>query len=341
MSDPEDPAGPVAPAGPVDEFEAIARLLRPLTGGAPEAFDLLDDAAAIPSRPGHDLIVSQDAMVEGGHFLKHDPPGLVARKLLRTNLSDLAAKGAQPYAYFLAVAWPAAYGWPQRRAFAEGLALDQAEFGLVLLGGDTVATPGPLTASVTILGWVPAGRMVRRGAAAPGDRLLVTGSIGDGGLGLRAARGELSSLSPADRAWLADRYRLPQPRNGLAEALRDHASAAADVSDGLVADAGRIAIASGAGLRLDLDRLPLSAPAARWLAAQPDRTAALTALAVGGDDYEIVCAAPPDQADALSAAAQALGLPMADIGEVVAGEGVAVTCGGAAVAVGAGGYRHG
>lgn len=331
---------PEEPAGPVDEFDWIERLLRPLTGGAPEAFDLLDDAAAIPARPGFDLIVSKDAAVEGVHFLAADPADLVARKLLRMNLSDLAAKGAEPYAYFLAVAWPSTFGWPRRRAFVEGLAADQALFGLTLLGGDTVSTPGPLTASVTIMGWTPAGAMVRRGTAQPGDVVLVSGSIGDGWLGLSAAQGALEGVSAADAGWLADRYRLPRPRVGVGEALRRYAHAAADVSDGLIADAGHIAAASGAGLRLDLDRLPLSEAADRWLSSQADPAAARVALASGGDDYEIVCAAPAANVAALRAAARALGLPLTPIGEITAEKGVAVMCGGRKVAVETGGYRH-
>ena len=158
-------SGPDAEDGPVDEFDWIARHLRPLAAGAPEALGLLDDAAVIPARPGFDLVVSKDAIVEGVHFLADDPLDLVAGKLLRVNLSDLAAKGAEPYGYFLAIAWPAVCGWPARRAFVEGLRRDQHAFGLKLFGGDTVATPGPLTASVTIMGWVPAGRMIRRAGA--------------------------------------------------------------------------------------------------------------------------------------------------------------------------------
>ena len=316
----------VAPE-PLDEFEQIARLYRPLTGGAAEALDLLDDAALIPSRPGYDLIVTKDAMVEGVHFLGGDPPDLIARKLLRANLSDLAAKGAEPYGYFLAVAWPPAMGWPERQAFAAGLKADGAAFGVILLGGDTVSTPGPLMASMTLLGWTPAGAMVRRGGAKPGDLLLVSGPIGDGWLGLRAARGAVDDPD----GYLAGRYRLPDPRLDLREALRAHASAAADVSDGLIADASHIGTASRVGLRLDLDRVPLSKAARAWLDAQPERADSLRRLASGGDDYQIVCTAPPE-------AAAALGLAV--IGEVTAGEGIEVLADGAPIDPGPGGWTH-
>jgi thiamine-monophosphate kinase len=334
-------SGPDDPPGPVDEFDWIAQCLRPLAAGAPEAFDLTDDAAAIPSRPGYDLIVSKDAIVAGVHFLPDDPPELIARKLLRVNLSDLAAKGAEPDGYFLAIAWPSGFDWPERRAFAAGLAADQAEFGLRLFGGDTVATPGPLTASVTILGWAPVGRMVRRSGARPGDRVLVSGTIGDGWLGLRAARGEGLGLDAARSAWLAGRYRLPQPRVGLREALLEHASAAADVSDGLIADAANIARASRVGLDIDLAHLPLSDAAQTWLDRQPDPTAARLALAAGGDDYEIICTAPAAAAERLIETAAALGLPMTDIGHVVAGEGTVVRSGGLILDAKRTGYRHG
>ena len=155
-------------ASTVDEFDFIGQLMKPLARGAPEALGLLDDAAVIPSRPGFDLVVTKDAIVEGVHFLPSDPLDLVARKLLRVNLSDLAAKAAAPYAWFLAVSWPARCGWPERQAFAEGLRRDQDAFGLTLLGGDTTSTPGPLTASATLLGWVPAGQALLRSWARAG-----------------------------------------------------------------------------------------------------------------------------------------------------------------------------
>jgi thiamine-monophosphate kinase len=274
------------------------------------------------------------------HFRPDDPAELVARKLLRVNLSDLAAKGAEPYAYVLAIAWPARFSWPERRAFAEGLRIDQTAFGLKLLGGDTTATPGPLCASVTIFGWTPSGDMVRRAGARPGDVVLVSGTIGDGWLGLLACD-QSPGVGAADAAWLADRYRLPQPRCALTPALRAHASAAADVSDGLIADAGRIARASSLALQIDLDRMPLSAPAAAWLAAQTDRAAARVALAAGGDDYEIVCTAAPQQAAALEAAARAADTPLTRIGVVAQGAGVRVFAEGREQPIVRAGYRHG
>ncbi|MGH6909398.1 MAG: thiamine-phosphate kinase, partial [Phenylobacterium sp.] len=167
-----------------DEFSEIARLFRPLTGGAAGAFDLLDDAAVVPQRPGFDLVITKDAVVEGVHFPEREAPDLVAKKLLRVNLSDLAAKAAEPFGCFLAVAWPKSFGPADREAFARGLGEDLQTYGVSLLGGDTVSTPGPFTLSLTALGWVPAGRMVRRAGAKAGDILAVSGTIGDGALGL-------------------------------------------------------------------------------------------------------------------------------------------------------------
>lgn len=324
-----------------DEFDRIARWFRPLTFGAPEALELLDDAAVLPSRPGFDLVVTKDALVAGVHFLPDDPLDLVACKLLRTNLSDLAAKAAEPYGYFLAVAWPQGSGDEDRERFCAGLEQDQRAYGLKLFGGDTVSTPGPLTVSATLLGWVPSGAMVRRAGAQPGDVVLVSGVIGDGGLGLRAATGALADATPEHVATLAWRYRLPEPRLGLREALRRHASAAADISDGLLADAGHIAKASGVGLRLKLEALPLSDGARAWLSRQPDPAMALAELASLGDDYEVVLSARPDQVEALIGEGAAAGIALTPIGEVTAGEGVAASFEGRPVALTRRGWTHG
>jgi thiamine-monophosphate kinase len=325
----------------MDEFDQIAALFRPLTLGAPEALDLLDDAAVIPGRPGFDLVVTKDAVVEGIHFLPDDPLDLVARKLLRVNLSDLAAKGAEPFGYFLAIAWSTRCDLDQRRRFCRGLGQDQGVYNVRLLGGDTVSTPGPLTASATLMGWVPKGAMVKRSGAGVGDIVLVSGVIGDGGLGLRAARGELAQLGEAAIEMLATRYRLPEPRLDLRAALMRYATAAADISDGLLADAGHVGAASGLGLRLDLDRLPLSDPAKAWLALQSDAKAALLDLASAGDDYELVCTTRPERAGAFIAAAGETGLPLTPLGEIVAAPGLELMYKGQRIATHRTGWRHG
>lgn len=318
---------------PPDELDWIAAL-RPLTGGAPAALGLMDDVAVLPARPGHDLVITEDAMVEGVHFLESEPGDVVARRLLRTNLSDLAAKAAEPFGYILMTAWPAARPWDDRRAFIAGLAADGARYGLALLGGDTAATPGPLVVSATLFGWVPAGGAVLRSGARPGDALVVCGAIGDGVLGLMAARGEIADPTGA----LARHFRLPEPLLGMREALRAAASAAADVSDGLMIDASHIAEASGCGVSLDLGLMPVSTAAGAWLTLQGDRRAALLTLASGGDDYALVCAAK--DGEALVAAATALGAPAAVVGSFTKAPGLAVSVDGERAQPGSLGWRH-
>ena len=326
--------------GEPDEFEQIARLYRPLTEGSPEALGLLDDVAVLPSRPGFDLVLTTDAMVAGVHFLADDPLDLVARKLLRANLSDLAAKAAEPHGYLLTVAWPPGVGFEARSRFAVGLAQDQAAFGVRLLGGDTVSTAGPLTVSLMLLGWTPTGRLVSRAGARPGDAVLVSGTIGDAGLGLQALTGGLPGLGQAERDELVTRHRLPTPRLALREALRDYVTASADVSDGLLADAGHIGEASGLGMAIRLDQLPLSTAAAAWLGRQPDAAAGRLALATAGDDYEVVCTVPASQVDAFTAAAELSGTPVTVIGEVCEHSGVTATFKGEPVPIARRGWTH-
>jgi thiamine-monophosphate kinase len=316
-----------------DEFDWIAAL-RPLTRGAPAALGLMDDAAVLPARPGFDLVISEDAMVEGVHFLAGERADIVARRLLRTSLSDLAAKAAEPFGYTMTAAWPSTRGWDDRMAFIRGLDEDGRRYGVVLVGGDTVATPGPLTLSATVFGWVPAGAMVRRAGALPGHALVVCGVIGDGHLGLKAALGEALEGGEA----LAASYRLPEPRFELREALRAHAAAAADVSDGLIADALHIAEASGCGLVLDLARMPLSPAAQTWVRAQNGPTRALLQLASGGDDYALVCSAA--DGEALVRAAEGQGVRATVVGSFVTGSGVEVRLGDEVLAPHRLGWRH-
>jgi thiamine-monophosphate kinase len=250
------------------EFETIRKLLAPLAH--PEwGRGLKDDVALVPQRPGHDLVLTKDAIVEGVHFLPTDPLDTVAQKLLRVNLSDLAAKGAEPFGYLLACQWSERCGWPEREAFVEGLKRDQKAFGVSLLGGDTVVTPGPASFSVSLLGWAAKGRIVGRSGARPGDLVFVTGHVGDGWLGLQAAQDKIA-LDPERMAALIAHYRTPMPRLDYAPIVRDMASAALDVSDGLIADLGHIAQASAVGLDIDLELTPLSAAGQAWFDARFD-----------------------------------------------------------------------
>jgi thiamine-monophosphate kinase len=318
-----------------DEFAWIASL-RALTLGDERALGLADDAAVLPSRPGFDLVISKDAMVEGVHFPPAEAPEVIARRLLRTSLSDLAAKAASPFGYFLMTAWPTGRDGAYRAAFRAGLEQDGRAFGVALLGGDTVSTPGPLTLSATVLGWAPEGRAVLRSGACAGEALMVCGHIGDGWLGLLATQGKVADPEGA----LRSRYRLPNPLLALRQVLREFARAAADVSDGLVADAGHIGEASGLGLEIDLDALPMSAEAAAWCDSQSDLARARLALAVGGDDYAIVCAVPDERADGFAEAVQALAIPVARIGRFDGLPGVRVLVGGRRIDPGRGGWRH-
>jgi len=299
------------------EDSLIARYFKPLATD-PGAFGLVDDAAILSSS-GDDIVVTTDAVVEGVHYLATDPPDTIARKALRVNLSDLAAKGAVPAGFVLTLALRSKEdAW--LRPFADALGEDAKSFGCPLLGGDTVSTPGPQMISITAFGRVPKGRMVGRTGARPGDRILVTGTIGDSALGLDMLTGgavaaALASDSAARDA-LVSRYRIPQPRNVLTQAVREHATAAMDVSDGLAGDLTKLCAASGVSATVDVTNVPLSAAAADLLARN---AICVETLLAGGDDYEVLCTVPSEQSDALIAAGQMAGVAVTVIGTIVAG----------------------
>ena len=302
------------------EDSLIARYFRPLAT-APGAFGLVDDAAILQAGGG-EIVVTTDAIVEGVHFFPDDPPDTIARKALRVNLSDLAAKGASPAGFVLTLAlrtqdddWLA--------PFARALGEDAGLFGCPLLGGDTVSTPGPVMVSVTAFGRVTPGKMVRRSGAAPGDHIVVTGTIGDASLGLDILKGGAVATALARDAaasqMLVGRYRVPQPRNALAQAVGDHASAAMDVSDGLAGDLAKLCAASQVSAVIDAQSIPLSAPAAVLLA---EGTAGIEAIVSGGDDYEILCAIPEAGFTAFAQAARLAGVAVTSIGSVISGTSV-------------------
>src|SRR6266567_9004906 len=293
------------------EFGRIGRFFAPLAG--PGGLGLKDDAALVDCRPGHRLVVTVDAIVEGVHYLSDDPPDLVARKLLRVNLSDLAAMGARPLHYLLATALPASLGDEWVARFAAGLAEDQRCFGVALLGGDSVATSGPAVLSLTALGEVALGAEIRRSGAKPGDRIWVSGTIGDAFLGLQVLRGGYARLVPADRAALTRRFQLPEPRTELGPRLAGIAHAMLDVSDGLIADLGHICDASETGATVALPSLPLSPAAQRAVVADPDLP---PRLAAAGDDYELLFAAPSEAAEAIARLAVEFGLAITAIGTI-------------------------
>ena len=295
------------------EFELIARYFAPLARGFPGAFGLLDDAAVIAPPPGHELVVKTDAIVGGVHFLLDDPPDLIARKALRVNLSDLAAKGAVPRAYMLDIMLPTTVTEEWIAAFARGLAEDQDAYGVHLIGGDTDSTPGPVTVAITAFGDVATGRMLRRGGASAGDTVFVTGTIGDAALGIEVLRGEFPSMDAKAAAFLVDRYRLPLPRVTLGPRLVGLANATIDVSDGLVADLQHICEGSGLVAVVEAPSVPLSAAARAALAIRPERVADVL---TGGDDYEIVFTAPPAATKELTELSRALDVPIAAIGRM-------------------------
>lgn len=297
------------------EFELIARYFAPLAGGFPGAYGLLDDAAVISSPAGHELVVKTDAIVGGVHFLEDDAPDLIARKALRVNLSDLAAKGAVARAYLLDIMLPKAIPEAWIATFARGLSVDQDEYGVHLIGGDTDSTPGPVTIAIMALGDVRAGQMIRRWGARAGDTVFVSGTVGDAALGLEVLRGALPSIAGDVGRFLVDRCRLPQPRVTLGPRLTGIASAAIDISDGLLADLRHLCDVSDVAAVIEASRVPLSSAARAVLEIAPER---IVTVLTGGDDYEILFTAPPTAAGELTELSRVVDVPITAIGRVEA-----------------------
>ncbi len=315
----------------IGEFELIARYFAPLARGFKGARGLKSDNAFLAVDRRHDLVVKTDTIVAGVHFLAGEKPELVAARALRVCLSDLAAGGATPFVYQLSLSL--SRGWTERwiSRFARGLAADQRRYGIVLCGGDTTATPGPTTITITAIGKVAHGKGLGRGGARARDELWVSGTIGDAALGLLAARGRLKS------AILEKRYRLPLPRTTLGPRLVGIARATADVSDGLLADAGHIADASGVAVDIERDHVPLSVAAARIVASTP---ASWATVLGGGDDYELLIAIPKRKRAALHAVARACGVKVTHIGDFRRGAGVHLTVAGRPTIASRRGYVH-
>jgi thiamine-monophosphate kinase len=325
----------VKPAG-LGEFGRIRKFFAPLAGLG--ALNLADDAALLDCPPGHRLVATVDQAVEGVHFLAADPPEAIAKKLLRRNLSDLAAMGATPRHYLLTSALPVSRDDDWVRRFADGLAEDQRRFGMALLGGDSTSTPGPASFTLTAIGQVAAGREIRRSGAKPGDRVWVSGTIGDAFLGLKVLCGECEDLAPEHRDALVARFRLPDPRTGLGSSLAGIAHAMIDVSDGLLADLGHICETSGVAAAVALPLVPLSPATRAAVAADPAIHALLT---TGGDDYELLFAAPPEAEEEIVSLSRGLGLPITGIGGIAEGAGVRLLdADGRDIPVERSGWRH-
>lgn len=306
----------------MDEFGIIAKYFAPLAGEG--AFGLTDDAAILKSRLGQELVVTTDAIAEGVDFFGFDPPHTIAQKALRVNLSDLTAKGAEPAFYLLNLTLPASITPDWLAGFADGLARDQKQFGIALLGGDTSATDGPLSIAVTAFGFVPESRMVKRSGARVGDDVYVTGTIGDSGGGLAIFRREIHTLGDNERDALIARYRVPEPPLEFAPLLRDIAHASVDVSDGLIADLGHVARASSVRIVVEGESVPLSPPLLKlW------GDSAVKRAVTAGDDYQVAFTGPAGLEGSFTR-----------IGQVVAGEGVAMTLKGGEIQLSKAGYRH-
>jgi thiamine-monophosphate kinase len=301
----------------MNEFDRIAKYFAPLAAEA--GLCLQDDAAVFEAPEGCELVVTKDAIVQGVHFVGDEPPAMIAQKLLRTNLSDLAAMGAKPLYYLLAVMLPKTCDDAWLAGFAAGLKADQDTFAIRLIGGDSTASPH-LCLSVTAFGTVLRGQALKRSGARVGDGVFVSGTIGDARLGLQLVQG--AALQVADKNAAIARYQLPTPRLALGQALRGVATSAMDVSDGLMQDASHIARASGVGIRMIAEQIPLSD-------AVKQAGISVEQCVTAGDDYELLFTAPKDaQVEATL------------IGEVVAGSGVELLKSGVPAVLQTLGYQH-
>lgn len=298
----------------MNEFSMIEKYFLPLAKNRPEALSLQDDAAILSVPKHHELVVTSDTLVGGTHFMKMENPKLIAQKALRVNLSDLAAMGADPYAYQLCLSLPYKPTGKWARAFCSGLAADQKEFGIFCCGGDTTVTEGPLTVSITAFGLVPEGKAVRRSGARPGDVLVITGPVGDAFVGLKIKKRRIDFKS----ASCVEAYRKPVPRVAVSEIVRQYARAAIDISDGLAADVGHICRASGCAAHIKFDAMKFSPVIRSLLKTGPLMPADVLS---GGDDYELALAVAPKNLGRLLKKLSFRGLRPQVIGEFVRGRG--------------------
>jgi thiamine-monophosphate kinase len=305
---------------PSGEDKLIERFFKPLAQH-PGALALSDDAAYLTPPAWHDLVLTTDMTVAGVHFLPDDPPETIGQKALRVNLSDLAAKGADPVGALLAISFAGNIEEEWIEEFSRGLGKDCVQFNCPLFGGDTTKTPGPLSIAIAAIGKVPSGKMVKRAGAKHGDLVVVSGTIGDAALGLLAAKGDPKLKEHPEADDLISRYRVPRPRMELAPLLRDYANAAMDISDGLVGDLSKLAAVSGVSAKIGTAKLPLSIPAYDAIHLAPGY---LTAVLTGGDDYEVLAAVPEALFAAFAEAAGKVGVPVTAIGRFASGEGIAV-----------------
>ncbi|PHS29539.1 MAG: thiamine-phosphate kinase [Robiginitomaculum sp.] len=308
------------------EFAFIASLAAK-AAKAPEALGLADDGAVLWIGDGRKLVLVADMLQAGIHAMPNASPAQIACKALRTNLSDLAAMGAEPAFYLSTICWPKGTDEAQKQDLIQALAEDQKRFDVVLIGGDTIGGSTPFTISITMLGWA-SGPLLRRAGAQIGDDIWVSGTIGDGVLGLEVAQGKASPAEDTDARFLRKRYEYPEPRLALGVKLAALVHCAIDISDGLIADATHLANAAEACLCLDPDRVPLSDAARHWLETEADQDGAMEKLMAGGDDYELLFTAPEEKRTQVQKISKDIGLPLRRIGGVIKGQGVRLGRGG-------------
>jgi len=322
----------------IDEFGVISKYFRPLTGGNAAALDLADDGAVIQSASGVEIVITCDALIAGVHFLEDSLPQMVAARALRVNLSDLAAMGATPVAYTLALMVPS--GTPEKwfEDFASQLLEDQKRYGIWLIGGDTVVTPGPLSVSITAFGEVPCNSALTRSAAGVGDRIYVTGTIGDAALGLSALKGDLKQCDKETIEYFTNKFLWPEPRLSVGKGMRGIASAAVDISDGLLSDIGHICAASDVGAKVWEVAVPFSSGAESLIST---RAALRSQLMGGGDDYELVLVVPEKNNQAFCQTTAEHLVAVTEVGVITGGDGVwLVDEHGATIRTEALGYKH-
>ncbi len=303
----------------LSEFLLIKKYFAPFAGEG--AFNLSDDAAEIIPTESMSLVITQDAVAEGIHFFPDDPPQLIAKKALRVNLSDLAAKGADPKYISLSLGLGSNWNEAWISDFAEGLAEDCKAYGIQLTGGDTFRTGGGFVISITAIGELPQGTYTSRLGAAPHEYLYVTGTVGDGALGLMARQARFEGLSVGENEFLIDRYLVPNPRIELANILQCFATASMDISDGLVGDLEKLCEASGVAAEVKSSKIPLSTAVQKQITSESNY---LQTALTGGDDYEILFTVKPENCDALERALSTLPFPVTQIGEIISGQGVKV-----------------
>lgn len=321
-----------------DEFGLISKYFAPMAAGFPGALGLTDDAALITHKPGFQIVATADVLVAGVHFFPDDPADLIIRKAIRTNLSDLAAMGAKPVAILSSLCLPKKTCAEWMDLFAEGMKSDLAEYGVFLIGGDVVATDGPLTIAITALGEIKEKSAILRSNARSGDILWVSGTLGDAAFGLLAIKGESKGISQEDRNFLINRYHLPRPRIILGNNLAGTAHAMMDVSDGLAGDVAHICDASGLGVEIDAARLPLSEAVCRAVEAGWGK--GLETVLTGGDDYELLFTAPESSSANIYDLGTKIGLRLTPVGRMEDERGVRILRNGKPFAIEVGGHRH-